>query len=109
MRVTEDRLAVARAVQREAAEGGPLPDYELEAIIESLPEPEPLPAPTGPGLWWMFDPRESERGWRGQNVFKETCFSQPQLVIRSPGFEDKPRDGQLWVGPLIAPTAKGGE
>lgn len=69
--------------------------------------PATLPAPTGPGLWWMFDPRESERGWRGQNVFTETCFGQPRLVIRSPGFEDKPRDGQLWVGPLVAPTAKG--
>ena len=71
-------------------------------------QPEPLPAPTGPGLWWMFDTRAPHAGWRGQNVFTDTWFGKQQLVIRSPGFEDKPREGQLWVGPLVAPTAKGG-
>lgn len=114
MKPTPDRLAVARAVYD-------LPimfvthDREelLRDTIESLPEPPDdspatLPAPTGPGLWWMFDTRAPHAGWRGQNVFTDTWFGKQQLVIRSPGFEDKPREGQLWVGPLVAPTAKGG-
>jgi len=52
VKVTDDRLAVARAVLEEAwqhfGRGDHVGEYELAMIIESLPEPEPLPAPTGP-------------------------------------------------------------
>ena len=117
MVVTNDRLAVARATYHwfvRYVDKSPDDEMHFPAIIESLPEPPDdspatLPAPTGPGLWWMFDTRAPHAGWRGQNVFTDTWFGKQQLVIRSPGFEDKPREGQLWVGPLVAPTAKGGE
>ena len=115
MKPTPDRLAVARAVRKETMHAfvWSRAIRTAEEMLESLPEPlvdnpATLPAPTGPGLWWMFDTRAPHAGWRGQNVFTDTWFGKQQLVIRSPGFEDKPREGQLWVGPLVAPTAKGG-
>ena len=62
MRLTDDRLAVARAVERAYRQKAEC-DYgsiDVVRIITALPDPTPLPAPTGPGWWWA---RHWQDGW----------------------------------------------
>jgi hypothetical protein len=135
MKITEDRLTVARAVRDEMRNpvfynGRPRPQ-SIEKIIESLPEPPDdspatLPAPTGPDMcahnaahtghtkteWWWARERKTKVWHMARVAFPRPSPKGDDVLIASPisGFSNTLRNRSnfdAWL-PLVAPTAKGG-
>ena len=110
MKVTEDRLAVARAVQDEmrGARMRFRRPAELEDIIAAIPEPPDdspatLPAPTGPGFYWV-----TSRITRREQPVEVFASDNGNLVVNVCGDDGYGVDEfHSWL-PLVAPTAKGG-
>lgn len=105
MKVTEERLKIVEAAIEECAKTwarSPTTAVNPSALLESLPEPEPLPAPTGPGVWFARakSPTIKRKWW--------PVVIEPDNSIFAIGWvEPVPREWfDAWVGPLAEPEVR---
>jgi hypothetical protein len=89
VKISERDLAVARAVRDACiselytgddcndATQSRMEEIDERALITAIPEPDPLPAPTGPGWWWARPQRVrvkwvvSRAPWRVVEVVRD--------------------------------------